>query len=430
MTDKPNKAKYHKLFLQSLDHLFYTHRLNEDQLREVIASVSFLVNSGKFTSSSYKKFIVKFLVVNWENNSKTLLTAHGREGLSMADLISDLYEEIVKTYPVFEIDSIINAVNMHDFEESFKENPRHFLGISEACTSKKDFQDAEKKLKKVIIGQDEAIEKSLRFIKLIKANLEKNVSLFFIGPTGVGKTELSKQIAKVVYGSHNKILKINCGEYTQPHEYAKLLGSPPGYIGHDGGSILGRAADKSSEWVIVFDEIEKAHSKLHDVILNLLDEGEIMDSQGQMLDFTKSLIIFTSNVGMQDNIGKKQVGFLSNETTYEEVKERIDDAYKDKFSPEFRNRIDEVINFNQLTMEDARKIARIHLNKLPIKVTPKLVNHILQNGYSKEYGARNLKRAIRQSVGHEVADYILDGQKGISFEAIFNGKNFMGLSSL
>jgi len=429
MTDKQNRAKYHKIYCSPFNCLFNAKRLSEEELHDIIGEVSDMINEGKFSDMAFRKFIVENLVVGWEKIKDKLRDKY--KDITLMELYCEFYESVITVYQIFEVESVVKAVNMHDFQQAFDEDSVAFLKEDKSgCHSLRDFENAEKKIKKAVIGQDEAVETSLQALKLIRANLEKTASLFFIGPTGVGKTELSKKIAEVAFGSKKKMLKINCGEYSAQHEYAKLLGSPPGYIGHETGSILGNAAEKSSEWVIVFDEIEKAHDKLYDVILNLLDEGEVTDSKGHILDFSRSLVIFTSNIGLRDHVGKKQVGFNSSETTYQEVEEQINDAYRNKFSPEFRNRIDYVVRFKQLGEREARKIARIHLGKLPVKVDAKLVNYVVREGFSAEYGARNLKRTIKSEIAPKIADSILSGDADKSFQAVFKDKNLVGLSAI
>ena len=226
------------------------------------------------------------------------------------------------------------------------------------------------------------------------------------------------------------MLKINCGEYSNSHEYAKLIGSPPGYIGHNEKGILSERAEKSNEWVIVFDEIEKAHDKLFDLLLNLMDEGTITDSHGTELDFTNSLLLFTSNIGLKEYVGKNSLGFGETQLTYENSKSAIEDAYKDKFSPEFRNRLDSVIYFNALNKDDAEKIVRLQLKALPIRVTKKLVNFVTENAFSEEYGARNIKRFIKNNISIKIADEILKGDKSVKYKAVFNKHEFIGVQAV
>jgi ATP-dependent Clp protease ATP-binding subunit ClpA len=285
-------------------------------------------------------------------------------------------------------------------------------------------------MRSIIVGQQQPIKEIMQQLRLMKSGLCDNSNLFFIGPTGVGKTEMAKILADKVLGSRKKLLKVNCGEYSTSHEYSKLIGSPPGYIGHNEKGILSERAEKSNEWVIVFDEIEKAHSKLFDLLLNLMDEGTLTDSHGTELDFTNSLLLFTSNIGLQEYVGKKTLGFGENLCTYENSKSEIEKAYKDKFSPEFRNRLDSVIYFNALNKDDAEKIVRLQLKELPIRVTKKLVDFITERAFSEEFGARNIKRFIKNNISIKIADEILKGGSSAKYKPLFKKNEFIGVQAI
>jgi ATP-dependent Clp protease ATP-binding subunit ClpA len=264
-------------------------------------------------------------------------------------------------------------------------------------------------LKKEVIGQDKAIETASDAFKLFATGFSSHLSLFFAGTTGVGKTELAKQITKEVLGHEKHLLKINCGEYASNHEYAKLIGSPPGYVGHGEKSILRQKSDISDKWVVCFDEIEKANENIYNLLLNLLDEGFILDSTGQKCSFKNSIFIFTSNIGVSDSVGKTLVGFeKKEETTFEGSIEDIKEAINKKFPAEFRNRIDSWVFFNSLTKEDAVEITKKYLKKDKIPVTKNLTDYIVKNSYSTTYGVRNIKRFIRSNILLKVADSILD----------------------
>lgn len=312
-----------------------------------------------------------------------------------------LFELIVQVYPVLAFDKVsdlLNELNMLD------DKPESVT--FKATMSMDDFVLLEGNLKEKVIGQEEPIRVAIDSLKTICAGLETFTSMFFIGPTGVGKTELSKAIAQEFTGM-NRFLKINCAEYSTKHEYSKLIGSPPGYVGHDGDGILTTKAEESSRWVILFDEIEKADDKLFDLLLSLLDEGKLTDSKGKTLDFTNSIFLFTSNIGLQDNVGKIDIGFNSQEYTYDDSKANIQEAFEHRFKPEFINRLDNVIHFNMLNRENAKLITRKKLKKLPLKITTPLVSHIVENSFSNLYGARNINRYIRNNVTSKIADCIL-----------------------
>ena len=337
-----------------------------------------------------------------------------------ADIMESLFDNVLDVYPCFSVDNAMRVLNIGTEEVKSKEPTKYNLSQIEALA---------KKLKRKLIGQDSAVDAVIKAVKLVNSGLEKSLSLFFIGPTGVGKTELARLLSEDYLGSRKKLLKINCGEYSGAHEYSKLIGSPPGYIGHNEKGILTEKADESSEWVILFDEIEKAHPKFYSLLLNLLDEGSITDSRGTVLDFSNSIILFTSNVGIHENVGKSQLGFGASTSEYANVREDIEKAYKDKFSPEFRNRLDGLVHFNQLTKEDAGKIAKIQLAKLPLYQSAKLTKYVIDNSFSKEYGARNIKRFIKNNISVKIADKILSGNRDVKFKALFDKDAFLDVSS-
>tara|TARA_R100000742_G_C4258218_1_gene76078 strand:- start:104 stop:1078 length:975 start_codon:yes stop_codon:yes gene_type:complete len=298
-----------------------------------------------------------------------------------------------------------NTVEERFKKETFWKDTTH----KNSDLSLKEILKIKKTIQNNLIGQDEAIDKITDTFKLMNSGFATYGSAFFIGPTGCGKTELARLIATNYYNDSTRLLKINCSEYAQSHEYAKLIGSPPGYVGSNESGILADRAEQGSNWVILFDEIEKANEKLHNLLLGFLDEGVITDNKGKELDFRNSIFLFTSNIGIKESVGKTPVGFGSESTTYKDSLPEIEESFKKEFSPEFINRIDDIIYFNQLTPKDAEEIAKLNLKKLPIKITKKLVTHIVDNSYSPEYGARNIKRFIKQNVTLKLADKILSG---------------------
>ena len=267
-----------------------------------------------------------------------------------------------------------------------------------------DVTSLRKFLIKNLIGQEEAIESMTNSIKLIASGLYKSASFFFIGPTGVGKTELARLVGKKYSGN---FWKINCAEYASSHEYAKLIGSPPGYVGHTDKSIMAERAEKSNRWVILFDEIEKAHHKFYDFLLSILDDGTCTDNMGRVLDFSESIFIFNSNQGVSDlHVGKK-LGFSGEDISVSSSKQEIKESVKKKFPAEFMNRIDNYIFFNTLCRDNVRKIASLALQNLPLKKHKSLLNYIVDHGYSEEYGARNIKRFVKNEIAIVIAEALL-----------------------
>lgn len=340
----------------------------------------------------------------------------------LEEYLEALFESVVDVYPNLSIDAVCKTINVIETKQE-----KTAQKSSKPCTLS-GVHKVKQKIQDRLIGQQQAVDECVKSIKLISSGLDKFISLFFIGPTGVGKTELARLLAEEYLGSPKKLLKINCGEYSTGHEYAKLIGSPPGYIGHNEKGILSEKAEQSSEWIILFDEIEKAHPKLMNLLLGFLDDGKITDNRGVELDFSNSIICFTSNIGIKGNVGKSMVGFCNTVQTYEASKEEITKEFKDFFSPEFINRLDSIIYFNQLSKDDASKIAKLHLEKLPIKITKELVDYVVENAFSLEYGARNINRFIRNNITVKIADEILENSNYSSFKPIFKNKKLISVS--
>ena len=384
---------YFIVYNQHLDAFVKVKRCSVEDIEHIFTSLDEHVELSTFKSEDFVQYVVSKVVCNYP----VLKKQHS----AFQNLDEALYESVSEVYPMLSVESACHHYNASDEAEE-KEHSCDFKALTLS-----EIQGVQRKILKNLIGQDEAVSSVTNSLKLQNSGFDTFTSLFFIGPTGVGKTELARQLARHYLGGEKRLLKLNCSEYANPHEYAKLVGSPPGYIGFGEKGILTQRAEESSRWVILFDEIEKASSKLHNLLLGFLDDGIIVDNQGQELDFRDSIIIFTSNVGIHDNVGIKQLGFNKSQTTYDESRDAITDAFKREFSPEFINRIDETVYFNQLSRTDAEKIARLQLKKLPIKVTPRLVKYVVDSAYSAEYGARNIKRFIKTHITLKLADEML-----------------------
>jgi len=332
-------------------------------------------------------------------------------------VVTAAYTSVITLYPIFQLEWICNELNSHLFGENFRsfflEQMRgqmqddspipESLGVM--ILDKEKLELIDKTIKTNLIGQNDATERVVNSLKVIAAGLSSFTSFFFIGPTGVGKTQLGRILGKCIGGN---FFKINCGEYSSGHEYSKLIGSPPGYVGHTDRSVLAEKAEESSRWVFLFDEIEKAHHKFYDFLLSLLDDGTVTDNMGRELDFSDSIFIFTSNQGTSDLKLGKTLGFGNEENTYDKSKDQIKASVKKHFPAEFLNRIDEYILFNELSERDIRKIVSLELQGVPIKKTKSLLDYVVKGGYSKEYGARNVKRFIKSNITVKVAEAILE----------------------
>lgn len=277
-------------------------------------------------------------------------------------------------------------------------------------------------LKDRVIGQDEAVEVVTEAVQRSRAGLNDPTkpiaSLIFLGPTGVGKTELCKALSEFMFDTEDAIIRIDMSEYMEKHTVARLLGAPPGYVGYDEGGQLTDAVRRKPYSVLLFDEMEKAHPDVFNVMLQLLDDGRLTDSKGTSVNFRNTLIIFTSNVGSQDILDLSGDGTA---TEKEMIKERVSQAMKDKFKPEFLNRIDEHVIFNRLDKPALRQIVKLEIKRLAkrlaekeitIHITDAALDYLTEVGFDPIYGARPLKRTIQKELETVVARGILNGQYG------------------
>ena len=288
----------------------------------------------------------------------------------------------------------------------------------------------EETLHKRVIGQNEAVEAVAKAIRRGRVGLKDPNrpigSFLFLGPTGVGKTELSKALAESLFGNENAMIRIDMSEYMEPHSVAKLIGSPPGYVGFDEGGQLTEKIRRKPYSVILFDEIEKAHPDVMNMLLQILDDGRLTDSQGRIVNFKNTVIIMTSNIGARLITDKNTLGFTANnnkkeetQKEYEAIKKDVMGELKKEFRPEFINRIDEIIVFHKLNEEDIKQIIDIMLSQvtkrlqeqnMELTIDDSVKELIAKKGIDVNYGARPLKRAIQNLLEDKIAEAILDGK--------------------
>lgn len=278
-----------------------------------------------------------------------------------------------------------------------------------------------------VVGQEEAVSAVAKAVKRGRVGLKDPKrpigSFLLLGPTGVGKTELSKALAEAVFGSEQSMIRVDMSEYMEKHSVSKLIGSPPGYVGYEEGGQFSEKVRRNPYSVILFDEIEKAHPDVFNILLQVLDDGHITDAQGRKVDFKETIIIMTSNAGAQAIIAPKKLGFGAVEDKkqdYKRMKEGVMEEVKRMFKPEFLNRIDEIIVFHTLNKEEIKKIVGILMKDLikrckdqmniNLKVRDSVKELIAKEGFDPKYGARPLKRAIQSKIEDAMAEEILEGK--------------------
>ena len=428
--------KNFKLFCKELDEILSVRSFSQESEAKLYDELKkFLADAPpSLEVKAYKKKVVDHLVVDASSYYSYSELDHPLDPVLVYEIVGALYGTIIESYPHLEFEFICNDINNGiAFEQMRSIFKTHVEELTKEAKAKKpksikslsDLLKLKQTLKAQVIGQDEACDKTVDAIKLIVANIDDFSSLFYVGPTGVGKTKLAKTLGESYSGN---FFKINCGEYASQHDYAKRIGAPPGYVGHSDSSLLGEKAQESNAWVILFDEIEKANPKFYDFLLSILDDGTCTDNLGNVLDFTKSIFIFTTNEGIQANrLGDRLVGFDKEKITYEDNQELILKSIKNKFSPEFLNRVDHFIFFNKLKEEELLKVAKLELDHLPVRKNKHLLSYIVKNANHEEYGARKIAKFIKNNISTLVADAILRKQLPLGNARYYTFKQEKGI---
>ena len=291
-------------------------------------------------------------------------------------------------------------------------------------TESEKLKNLDKTLKERVIGQDEAVESLARAIKRARVGLKDENrpigSFMFLGPTGVGKTELTKALAENLFGNENAMIRFDMSEYMEPHSVSKLIGSPPGYVGYEEGGRLTEQVRRKPYSIVLFDEIEKAHPDVFNMLLQILDDGRLTDSTGRTVNFKNTVIIMTSNVGARNIVEHHTIGFANKDDKikdYEKSKKEVMSELKKTFRPEFLNRLDEIIVFNKLDETSIEKITKLMLKdfelrikdkNIKLKIDDEVIKHLSKIGFDDTYGARPLRRAIQSNIEDLFAEAILD----------------------
>ncbi len=402
-------------YCEVLDEFIKIRVFSDEEAREVVQRAT---GSDK---ASYQRVIVNACIGDY--NDESLQNAE-LETLGTVDIEEMLYLLCVEVNPSLDIHQV--SVQITSTDMVIDDDPALKKKLRQRTRANlRRLANMEKEIRNRVIGQEHAVEIVTRAVKKSALGLrdpEKPVGAFlFVGHVGVGKTELAKAMAEYLYGSQSRLVRVDCSEYALPHEYAKLIGSPPGYIGHNEGGYLTEAAKEMKDFIVLFDEIEKAHSKMHNILLQLLDEGVVTDSKGFKVSFRNALVLMTSNLGVREaNASRDGIGFdvaKKDATRYEEMKETIFASLKKAFRPEFINRLDDVIVFNTLSFDDSLKIVDKMMAELTsiaeraglgLTALPAAKELIAERGFKPEHGARELRRTIKKLIEEPLTEKLIN----------------------
>ena len=409
---------YHKILLSDevieaavkLSSRYITDRYLPDKAIDIIDEVGSKANLGN--KAIYEIQSIKDSIETLKKNQETATENNDYEKAAMYKTKELNLEEELKNLQENEYLKV-TVQDVADVIEQWTKIPVKEISVEET----QKLMDLEKRLKETVVGQDRAIEVIAKAIRRNRAGIsavKKPSSFIFVGPTGVGKTQLVKSLAKDMFGSEDMIIRVDMSEYMEKHSVSKLVGAPPGYVGFDEGGQLTDRVKRKPYSIILFDEIEKAHPDVFNMLLQILDEGRLTDSQGGVVHFENTVIVMTSNIGT--TFKNQSLGFGAQEEEYQREEQRVHDAMKENFKPEFLNRIDEIVVFNRLSKDDLRKIVDIMISQLQevvkdkgisIKITDEVKDFIVEKGYDEKYGARPLRRVIQKYIEDEISDIFI-----------------------
>ena len=404
---------------------YITDRFLPDKAIDLIDEAASQVRINLFTEPDTIKVMEEKIDVIMNEKEEAIYNQDFERAANLRDKEKEAREELNTEMNKWK------KIKNKDITEIGEENIAEIISKWTAIPIQKLTEDENQKLKhleemlqKRVVGQNEAVEAVAKAIRRGRVGLKDPKrpigSFLFLGPTGVGKTELSKALAEILFDNENSIIRLDMSEYMEAHSVSKLIGSPPGYIGYDGGGQLTEKVRRRPYSVILFDEIEKAHPDVMNLLLQILEDGRLTDSQGREVNFKNTIIIMTSNLGARHITDKKSLGFgnMENEKEYENIKKEVIKELKKELRPEFINRIDEIIVFHKLSEEDIKQITNIMLKQVEerlknqkyiVEIDDGVVKAIVEQGYDNNFGARPLRRTIQNLVEDRISEEILSG---------------------
>ena len=422
ITDEALEAAVH------LSARYINDRFLPDKAIDLIDEACSKVRLSSYTSSPKVKELEKKVAELEEEKEQAIKDEAYERASEIKKMQKELNDEMIRLNSEWEKvrsseQLIVGENEVADIVASWTKIPVRKLEEEESERLRK----LESILHERVIGQEEAVSAVSKAIRRGRVGLKDPKrpigSFLFLGPTGVGKTELSKALAEAMFGKEDAMIRVDMSEYMEKHSVSKLIGSPPGYVGYDEGGQLSEKIRRNPYSVLLFDEIEKAHPDIFNILLQVLDDGHITDSQGRKIDFKNTVIIMTSNAGAANIVTPKKLGFAvgdTHEADYQKMKAGVMDEVKHLFKPEFLNRIDETIVFHPLTKENVKDIADIMLKTISKRIKEQLGvetvvseavrDHLAEKGFDENYGARPLRRVIQNEIEDAMAEEYLDGK--------------------